>query len=393
MGGTDDDLKFMAGRVPGRSYMSKVFVDPIGSRARRFFHRVFDQSCEVEAVRISGEDVVRTTRGGRVQVRALVLEDSREIDHIVLMKSDTKSGKPHKTQISLQKSDVPALLKFLAAVAYVDRGGDEGSYVEDKDLVQLLTNPSLKRRFFSQDVELAKQVAMEESSAADFVAVGYRRRQLGEFRRYLDDESYFTTCVSACGGSAERVWQRFFERNPWIFGYGLQYRFMTPLDSYGGKLELPVAGPSIDGVGKRTDAVMKTRGAISAMCFVEIKHHRTELLHQVTKPHRSGTWAVSQELTGGIIQVQQTLDRAMETGRREWMGRSKNGDPTGESVFRVQPKAILVIGRLDEFVTEYGVNQEKSSSFEHFRAQVRSPEIVTFDELYERARFICTAHV
>ena len=55
----------------------------------------------------------------------------------------------------------------------------------------------------------------------------------------------------------------------------------------------------------------------------------------------------------------------------------------------VQPKAILVVGSLTEFEAEQRrINKEKFRSFELFRANTASPEIITFDELYERCRFI-----
>jgi hypothetical protein len=48
----------------------------------------------------------------------------------------------------------------------------------------------------------------------------------------------------------------------------------------------------------------------------------------------------------------------------------------------------MVIGSLQEFMADRGVNQERYRSFELFRQHTSSPEIITFDELYERARFI-----
>lgn len=39
-------------------------------------------------------------------------------------------------------------------------------------------------------------------------------------------------------------------------------------------------------------------------------------------------------------------------------------------------------------MTVNGVNEEQFVSFELFRRQLTAPEIITFDELYERARFI-----
>jgi hypothetical protein len=52
------------------------------------------------------------------------------------------------------------------------------------------------------------------------------------------------------------------------------------------------------------------------------------------------------------------------------------------------PKSFLVVGSLQEFAGDHGVNQDQYRSFELFRRNVNSPEIITFDELFERARFI-----
>jgi hypothetical protein len=50
-----------------------------------------------------------------------------------------------------------------------------------------------------------------------------------------------------------------------------------------------------------------------------------------------------------------------------------------------------VIGCLQQFVSDNGINEPKFSSFELLRRQTTSPEVITFDELYERARFIVEA--
>ena len=61
---------------------------------------------------------------------------------------------------------------------------------------------------------------------------------------------------------------------------------------------------------------------------------------------------------------------------------------TGERLFLYQPRAVLVVGSLGEFQGEHGINDEQYSSFEMFRRNIVNPEIITFDELYERARCI-----
>ncbi|WP_197054420.1 Shedu immune nuclease family protein [Nitrosococcus oceani] len=182
----------------------------------------------------------------------------------------------------------------------------------------------------------------------------------------------------------EGLWQQYFEKNTWIFGYGLGYLFLSSLDDK--KLEQVVQGYSITTHGKRVDALMKTKGIISSLCFVEIKTHKTPLLE--SKSYRSGCWAPSKELSGAVSQMQGTVSSAINNLRNKVILEDKEGNPTGEEVFNYQPKSYLVIGSLSEFEGDHGVNIEKYRSFELYRKNTINPEIITFDELYERARYI-----
>jgi hypothetical protein len=186
--------------------------------------------------------------------------------------------------------------------------------------------------------------------------------------------------------TAEPSWQKFFEENTWIIGYGLSYQFLSALD--GKKLEQAASGFDISGPGKRVDALMKTRGRINSLCFVEIKKHTTDLLVQSRFPYRPGAWAPSAELVGAVSQVQTTVHEAFGTLRGKVHSADGVGDPTGENLYNFEPRSCLIVGNLKEFVREEGVNQEKFRSFELYRRNTWRPEIITFDELLERARFI-----
>src|SRR5438067_9432697 len=54
-----------------------------------------------------------------------------------------------------------------------------------------------------------------------------------------------------------------------------------------------------------------------------------------------------------------------------------------ERTFTIQPKGILVIGHTNKLA-----DPSQRNTFELFRRNVVNPEILTFDELYERAKFI-----
>ena len=231
---------------------------------------------------------------------------------------------------------------------------------------------------------LIKDIINSDIRNEDLVSLGYRKKQLDIFKRYLDDDMYFENIKIKLNISDERVWQQFFEKNPWIFGYGLGYIFMSNLD--GKKLEQVVKGFDLNSFGKRSDGVMKSMGAISNLCFVEIKTHKTELLEK--QEYRTGCWSQSKELCGGITQVRITVDEALRNISGELRIEDEDGNLTGEELYNYKPKSYLVVGSLKQLRGERGVNKNKLRSFELFRNNQKDIDIITFDELYERARFI-----
>ena len=58
-----------------------------------------------------------------------------------------------------------------------------------------------------------------------------------------------------------------------------------------------------------------------------------------------------------------------------------------EGIYTISPRGIVVIGKTSQLDT-----RDKKNSFERFRREIRSPEIITFDELYERTKFIVDAN-
>jgi len=154
------------------------------------------------------------------------------------------------------------------------------------------------------------------------------------------------------------------------------------------KLEQTVSGFNFNQGGKRIDALMKSKGIISSFCFGEIKTHKKELLKEIVNPYRGECWAISDELAGSIAQVQKSVQKFIKNLPTKNEIKNKQGDLTGEQVFIYQPKSFVIIGSLGEFKAMNGINEDKYSSFELFRQNQTNPEIITFDELFERAKYI-----
>lgn len=141
--------------------------------------------------------------------------------------------------------------------------------------------------------------------------------------------------------------------------------------------------------GKRVDALLKTKAFASTLCFVEIKTHKTQLLKQTA--YRGGCWPPSDELTAAVSQVQGTVSYASETIYGKLQFTDSDGFPTSEEVFNFHPRSFVVIGSLSQFCGDSGISQERLRSFELYRRNTFQPEVITFDELYERALHIVEA--
>jgi hypothetical protein len=333
---------------------------------------------------IKDEVVLRHREGARKTVKAKFFEDCRGVFVLSIQGFSAAADKPHNASFAFIGDEIGKLTEFLKHIQAFAFENDQGVNITDKELRKIIVSGKQVSQLLKENPDVLAEVLRSDVTKEDIVAIGYRKKQLDTFSKLLEDPAYFDSLkeMKKCG--SEALWQRFFEKNTWIFGYGLGFLFLSSLDNK--KLEQVVQGHSIVNHGKRVDALMKTRGIISNLCFIEIKTHTTALLSN--KPYRAGCWAPSDELAGAVAQVQGTVHSAVETIGAKLTLKDDNGAPTGEEAFNYQPRSFLVIGSLNEFVDENGVNADKYRSFELYRKNTVWPEIITFDELYERARYV-----
>ena len=170
----------------------------------------------------------------------------------------------------------------------------------------------------------------------------------------------------------ERDWQDFFEENTWIFGYGLRYQVLRVIQA-----QPNYGGADYSGIGgQRGDFLAATEAETRFTCLVEIKKPSTDLLQH--EQYRNGVWGISKELSGAISQIQINCAQWEISDSRTERNRERLGN-----IYTVSPKGIVVAGNTSELR-----NTDMRNSFERFRRELHSPEIITYDELLERARFI-----
>ncbi|RUO58626.1 Shedu immune nuclease family protein [Pseudidiomarina insulisalsae] len=382
----DDDYQ---NPLPGKTYISpslRAFGDK--ERRVRIASKILPSENGYEYAKERDEVVLRKKPDAKTYITAKFLEDTRQTFVLTVQKFVSETGQPYGSGFSFVGEEIGRFCEFLANIQAVDFKNRAKVNISDEELRKVALTTHQAKTFLVENQELFAEALKSEVTTEDLVAVGFRKKQLGVYNNLLHDQSYFDDLKDRKKCSNEALWQKYFEKNPWVFGYGLGYIFLSSLDDK--KLEQVVQGHSVDSHGKRVDALMKTKGIISNLCFVEIKTHTTALLE--AKPYRSGCWAPSKELAGAIAQVQGTVASAVENLSSRINPSDSEGNPTGEEIYNYQPKSYLVIGRMGEFLSEQGVNRDKLRSFELLRKNTSNPEIITFDELYERAKFIVQHH-
>jgi hypothetical protein len=188
----------------------------------------------------------------------------------------------------------------------------------------------------------------------------------------------------------EGKWQDFFEREDWIFGHGLLYQFVKPVER-----EAYVGGKDVSNKGGQVaDFSVRTIGAGSFTAIVDIKTPSARLMNlkpsssKRTKQmndssYRNGAYAIHQDLADCVAQIQSNCDAWNISGSRLGVN-ERRGEREGW--LTAQPRGIIVIGNQASCNTE---DAEETSTikrcFQLFRSQLHGIEILTFDELFARA--------
>jgi hypothetical protein len=335
----------------GKTYISprlEAFGNP--ERKVRIATKLIEQPSTYAFATVKDELVLRHKEDAKTCITAKFFEDNRRVFVLSIQGYTVATGKPHNASFAFVGDEIGKLVEFLNHIQAMPLKSGGPLKITDEDLSRVVLSSIQARTIFQDNQELFAEVVRSEITKEDVVAVGYRKRQLQAFERLLEDPEYFENVKTQKQCSNEAVWQQYFERNPWIFGYGLSYIQLSALDDK--KLEQVVHGHTVSEHGKRVDALLRTRGVISSLCFVEVKTHKTALLQG--QPYRQGCWAPSSELSGGVSQVQGTVALATESIRTKLSLNDGVGNPTGEEAFNYSPKSFLVVGSLQEFVGEHG---------------------------------------
>ena len=244
------------------------------------------------------------------------------------------------------------------------RLGDDGSSFDPDGLTAFGNEDanSLIRAFFSwlssrQTADLLHQ--MEGVAPAELMnfdaAVGAAR--LAGFLQDYDDNYHRTD---------ERYWQSLLKKHAWAIGQiYAQPIILVDREVYvGGRKHTNNKGNAVDFLYKN---------ALTENSFlVEIKTPHKELVQ--SGEYRNNTFAAGEHVVGGVQQL--LMDRCWLS--EQWRTLVDEDEPE----FRVHsPRALLIVGDSKTLTTAH-----RRRSFELYRGEMATVDIVTFDELYDRVK-------
>lgn len=384
--GIQNEVDYFQRRVPGRTYISNMFEynrpnsKDIGFPARNI-NQVFD--CNDIDSKIDVSEVEWESRSmdlsPRRQIKISVAKEAGHYKELVIQQINPKKPAELSNLLRLTDRQIDDFLNLIRCVGMWDPADENLPKRLDATLLRRILddNGEALGQVYSQQPDKVRELIEKDPSGEDVAAIASRRKAVTVFEEMMQNDSL-----------TEGDWQSFFESNPWILGAGLGVPLFTAWNS--DKLETVVRGNSFTGEGKRVDALYRTSGIVKSFVFAEIKKPTTKLLTE--NEYRPGCWAASKDLSGGIFQVHATIQAAEDevSGHVVTAQDEEGCDIPSSEVFLFRPRAYLVIGSTKEFINKNsgGKNKKKIRSFELFRSNIVTPEIITYDELFAKARWL-----
>lgn len=316
----------------------------------------------------------------RTMLKAVYLYDKDDIEGIEIIKA--VSGKDTE-RVKLSKFNFAQLKSFLNFISEIDLKGitERRLKILDDQELDFDTIKSVKTLLSKNGGAEIVETLINEGiiTSKDIVNTAFRKRGLQIFKRLISENNYWKVYATENGQSThseEKMFQYFFEKNQWIFGYGLDYRYQNILQR-----EVHLSDAELNGSNSVIGDYLL--GDKMFTTFIELKKPSTNLFGKSS--NRSNSWKLSNDLIDSFSQIlEHKASGLLQLEKPQYI----NGEPLKQKAF--DSKVVLIIGHwneLDESSSTFE-REIKKKTFELFRRDSRNVEIMTFDELYERATFI-----
>jgi len=233
----------------GKTYISpslKSFGE--GTEKVRIASKVIESSESFAFGTIKDEIVLRHKDDAKSYIKAKFIEEPRGLFLLSIQGYTVATDKPHNASFSFIGPEIEKLLEFIQNVLSVTLKNNRAINISDEELKKIAVSNSQARSLLQENEDVFSEVLKSEVTKEDIITIGYRKKQLEIYSKLLIDDDYFENIKSRKETNNEGLWQKFFEKNKWIFGYGLSYLFLSNLDEK--KLEQVVQGHDVSSHGK-----------------------------------------------------------------------------------------------------------------------------------------------
>lgn len=287
-----------------------------------------------------------------------------------------RETKNSKVIVEVDEGDLP--IKFWEMINFLSGYKDLIELGEFDDKYQVISKNQLIDTLNSYDTDEQLQTIQEFIQDKDLSYQQLERlldtskeKSLETFKALLEDDD-----------TSEDDWQSFFETNTWIFA-GISLRLFFQRDIIP---QANIGTPDTSGHGSPiSDFVCIDKYTT----LVELKKHTTPIFTNARRSTaRTNTWSFSSDFIDGISQcLAQKQDLIENYSSKEFVtsdGRIIQADVQDSNV-------VFIIGNYSKEIPNPNGNindKIKSDTFERYRRDCRNVEIITYDELYERACYI-----
>lgn len=316
----------------------------------------------------------------RTMLKVVYIKELDDIEGFEIIK--VVHGKETE-RIKLSKFNFAQLKAFLSFINEIDLKGitEKRLKIFDEQELDENTIRSIKTLLSKNGGSEIVETLINEGiiSSKDIVNTSFRKRGLQIFADLKNIPGYWKTYADENGlkqNSEEKVWQFFFEKNQWIFGYGLDYRYQQILQR-----EAHLSDAELD--GSNTVIGDYLLGDNLFTTFIELKKPSTPLFGKYG--NRSNSWKLSNDLIESFSQIlEHKASGLIKLNNQQFI----DGEPVKQKAY--DSKVFLIIGDWKELDNSANSLEKdiKKKTLELFRRDSRNVEIFTYDELYERARFI-----
>ena len=344
----------------------------------RFFQVIFSDENENE-----NENEIKIKLAARTCLKVVYLKDKDDIEGFEIIK--VVSNK-EKERVKLSKFNMEQLICFLELIKDLDFKGINKRRIsladDELSVLDADTKAKITTLLSGEDGSDVVYELLDKGliTNQDLVNTGYRKYQLELFESLLfrDGLANYKTHMGSPDTKDETAWQHFFQANEWIFGYGLDYRFQ-------GILQKEFHASTSNAAGKDEVIADFLLGDKRFTTFVELKLPNTKLFNK--SKNRSNCWSLSNSLIDAFSQIleQKASGQLKIENTKELIG--DNDEEITQRSY--DSKTILLMGSWSQIENDsIGIKRIKEKTLELFRRDSRNVELVTYDELYERARFI-----